>query len=265
VKLIDSHCHLNYEGLAERQDEVLENARERGVRGFLNISTRQREWDDVIAVADRHPDVWASVGVHPHEADAHPDLGAAALAEAAEHPRVIAIGECGLDYHYDKSDRAAQRERFQAHIEAARQTSLPLVVHTRDAEEDTAQILSDAVERGGVAGVLHCFTGSATLARKALDLGFYISLSGIVTFKNARDLQDIARWLPADRILVETDAPFLAPVPHRGKTGEPAFVADTASFVAQLRDEEPEQLAELTTANFFKLFSKAAQGPGLAA
>ena len=258
MKLIDSHCHLNYEGLVERQGQVLENARDRGVAGFLNISTRQREWGEIIAVAEREPDVWASVGVHPHEADAHPDLGAAALVEAADHPRVIAIGECGLDYYYDKSDRQAQRERFQAHVEAARQTGLPLIVHTRDAEEDTAQILSAAVREKGVTGVLHCFTGSAELARTALDLGFFISLSGIVTFKNARDLQDTAKWLPADRMLVETDSPFLAPVPHRGQTCEPAFVADTASFVAELRGEDPDRLGETTTANFFKLFPKAA-------
>ena len=210
MRLIDSHCHLNYDGLAERQDEVLNNARARGVQGFLNISTRQREWGDVIAVAERHADVWASVGVHPHEADAHPDLGSAALTAATSHSRVIAIGECGLDYYYDKSDRAAQRERFEAHIEAARQSGLPLVVHTRDAEEDTAEILTHAVRDGGVTGVLHCFTGSAGLARTGLDLGFFVSLSGIVTFKNAQDLQDIAKWLPADQMLVETDAPFLA-------------------------------------------------------
>jgi TatD DNase family protein len=258
VRLIDSHCHLNYEGLVERQDEVLENARDRGVQGFLNISTRQREWNDVIGVAERNADVWASVGVHPHEADAHPDLGATALVEATRHPRVIAIGECGLDYYYDKSDRAAQRERFEAHIDAARQTGLPLIVHTRDAEDDTAEILERAVKEKGVTGVLHCFTGSAELARKGLDLGFYVSLSGIVTFKNAQDLQETAKWLPADQMLVETDSPFLAPVPHRGKKCEPAFVADTAAFVAHLRGEEPEDLGETTTANFFKLFNKAA-------
>jgi TatD DNase family protein len=257
MRLIDSHCHLNYEGLVERQDEVLENARARGVSGFLNISTRQREWDDIIRVADREPDVWASVGVHPHEADAHPDLGAAALFEATEHPRVIAIGECGLDYYYNQSDRAAQRERFEAHIEAANQTGLPLIVHTREAEEDTAEILERAVREKGVRGVLHCFTGSAELAKKALDLGFFISLSGIVTFKNAADLQHTAKKLPLDSLLVETDSPFLAPVPHRGKKCEPAFVADTASFVAELRGEDPEALAAATTANFFKLFSKA--------
>ncbi|MES2326796.1 MAG: TatD family hydrolase [Pseudomonadota bacterium] len=257
MRLIDSHCHLNYEGLVERQPQVLENAREVGVTGFLNISTRQREWEQIIAVAEREADVWASVGVHPHVADAHPDLGATALVEAADHPRVIAIGECGLDYYYDKSDRAAQRERFEAHIDAARQTSLPLVVHTRDAEEDTAEILAAAVREGGLTGVLHCFTGSADLARKGLDLGFYVSLSGIVTFKNAADLQATAKWLPADQMLVETDSPFLAPVPHRGQKCEPAFVADTARFVAELRGEDPEKLAEATTANFFKLFKKA--------
>ena len=257
MRLIDSHCHLNYEGLAERQEEVLEAARQRGVQGFLNISTRQREWDDVVGVAERNADVWATVGVHPHEADAHPDLGAKALIEAASHSRVIAIGECGLDYFYDKSDRQAQRERFEAHIDAARETGLPLVVHTRDAESDTAEILELAVKEGGITGVLHCFTGSAELARKGLDLGFYVSLSGIVTFKNAADLQETAKWLPADQMLVETDSPFLAPVPHRGQKCEPAFVADTAAFVAQLRGEEAEQLAEATTANFFKLFKKA--------
>jgi TatD DNase family protein len=258
VSLIDSHCHLNYEGLVERQDEVLDHARQRGVRGFLNISTRQKEWPEVIGVAERHSDVWASVGVHPHEADAHPDLGATALVEGTNHPRVIAIGECGLDYYYDKSDREAQRERFLAHIEAARETGLPLIVHTRDAEEDTAEILTSAVNQGGVTGVLHCFTGSAELARKALDIGFFISLSGIVTFKNARDLQDTAKWLPADQMLVETDAPFLAPVPHRGQKCEPAFVADTAAFVAELRGEDAAALGERTSANFFKLFNKAA-------
>ncbi len=257
MRLIDSHCHLNYEGLVERQDEVLENARKQGVTGFLNISTRQREWGDIIALAERQPDVWASVGVHPHEADAHPDLGATALVEGADHPRVIAIGECGLDYYYDNSERQAQRERFEAHIEAARQTGLPLVVHTRDAEGDTADILGKAVREGGVSGVLHCFTGSADLAKKALDLGFFISLSGIVTFKNAQDLQETARKLPLDSLLVETDSPFLAPVPHRGRKCEPAFVVDTTRFVAELRNDDPEGFAEATTENFFRLFSRA--------
>ena len=257
MRLIDSHCHLNYAGLVERQDEVLANARANGVTGFLNISTRQSEWGDVLGAAERNPDVWATVGVHPHEADAHPDLGSAALVEAASHPRVIAIGECGLDYFYDNSEREAQKDRFEAHIDAAHQSGLPLVVHTRDAEDDTAEILARAMREGGVTGVLHCFTGTADLARKALDLGFYISLSGIVTFKNAKELQGTASWLPSNRMLVETDSPFLAPVPHRGQTCEPAFVADTARFVADLRSEPPEALAETTTANFFRLFSRA--------
>jgi len=258
VNLIDSHCHLNYAGLAERQDEVLANARARGIAGFLNISTRQREWGDIVGTAERNADVWATVGVHPHEADAHPDLGAAALVEAAAHPKVVAIGECGLDYYYDKSDRAAQRETFQAHIEAARETGLPLVVHTRDAEDDTAEMLTREVAKGGVTGVLLCFTGSADLARTGIDLGFYVSISGIVTFKNAKDLQETAKIIPQDRLLVETDSPFLAPVPHRGQTCEPAFVADTAAFLAELRGEPIDKLAEATTANFFKLFNKAA-------
>ncbi len=258
MKLIDSHCHLNYPGLAERQEEVLANARARGIAGFLNISTRQSEWDEVVGAAERNDDVWATIGVHPHEADAHPDLGAAALIEAAAHPRVIAIGECGLDYYYDKSDRGAQRERFQAHIEAARVTGLPLVVHTRDAEDDTAEILSRDAGKGGVIGVLHCFTGSAELAKIGLDLGFYVSISGIVTFRNAKDLQETAKGIPQDRLLVETDSPFLAPVPHRGQTCEPAFVADTAAFLSDLRDESLDELAEATTANFFRLFGKAA-------
>ena len=258
MRLIDSHCHLNYEGLVERQDEVLDAARARGVAGFLNISTRQSEWGAIIATAERNPDVWASVGVHPHEADAHPDLGAAALIDAADHPKVVAIGECGLDYYYDKSDRAAQRDRFETHIEAARETGLPLVIHTRDAEDDTAKILTAAVKKGGVTGVLHCFTGSAELARIGLGLGFLVSLSGIVTFKNAQELQETAKFIPRDMLLVETDSPFLAPVPNRGKTCEPAFVADTAAFVATLRGETPDALAAATTANFFRLFVKAA-------
>jgi TatD DNase family protein len=258
--LIDSHCHLNYAGLVEDEEGVLTRARTRGVSGFLNISTRQREWADVVAATARHPDVWASIGVHPHEADAHPDLGTAALVEAAAHPRVVAIGECGLDYYYEKSDRDSQKARFRAQIEAARQTGLPLIIHTRDAEEDTAAILAEEAAKGGVRGVLHCFTGTQRLADRGLEIGFMISLSGIVTFKNARDLQGVAKTIPEDRLLIETDAPFLAPVPNRGKPCEPAFVADTAAFVAELRGTPVDQLAASTTANFFRLFNKAAPG-----
>jgi TatD DNase family protein len=256
--LIDSHCHLNYKGLVEDQEAVLERARAAGVSGFLNISTRAAEWDAVVATAERESDVWASVGVHPHEADAHADLGAAALLAAAEHPRVVAIGESGLDYFYDHSDREAQRALFRVHIAAARATGLPLIVHTRDAEEDTAAILADEMGKGAFPALIHCFTASGGFARRVLELGLSISLSGIVTFKNARDLQEIAREIPFGRLLVETDAPFLAPVPHRGRTCEPAFVADTARFVAGLRGVTPEALGETTAANFLALFAKAA-------
>lgn len=256
--LIDSHCHLEYKGLVEDQAGVLARARAAGVGGFLSISTRQREWDQVIATASRESDVWASVGIHPHEADGHADLGEAALLAAAEHPKVIAIGETGLDYYYDHSDRAAQRALFRRHIAVARITGLPLIVHTRDAEDDTAAILAEEMEQGAFPALIHCFTASADFARKMLDLGLTISLSGIVTFKNAKDLQVIAAELPEDRLLVETDAPFLAPIPHRGRVCEPAFTADTALFVAALRGVSPEQLAEATTRNFFALFGKAA-------
>lgn len=255
--LIDSHCHLEYKGLVEDQAGVLERARAAGVGGFLSISTREREWAQVVGTAERHGDIWASVGIHPHEADGHADLGEAALLAAAEHPRVIAIGETGLDYYYDHSDRAMQQALFRRHIAVARQTGLPLIVHTRDAEDDTAAILTEEMARGAFPALIHCFTASADFGAKMLELGLTISISGIVTFKNAKDLQAIAAQLPEDRLLVETDAPFLAPVPHRGKVCEPSFVADTARFVADLRGTSAEALAEATTANFFKLFGKA--------
>ncbi|ARS26022.1 TatD family hydrolase [Sphingomonas sp. KC8] len=254
---VDSHCHLNYAGLVEDQAGTLRRAREAGVSTMLNISTREREWGEIIATAEREADVWASVGIHPHEADAHPAVDTARLVGAAGHPRVIAIGETGLDYYYDHSDRDRQRASFRAHIVASRETGLPLIVHTRDAEEDTAAILRDEMGQGAYPGVIHCFTASAEFARTALDLGLYISISGIATFKNAKDLQAVVATIPEDRLLIETDAPFLAPVPHRGKTCEPAFVADTARFLAHLRGTSVEALAERTTANFFDLFAKA--------
>jgi TatD DNase family protein len=254
--LADSHCHLTYKGLAEDQQAVLERARARGVTAMLNISTRESEWDAVIATAEREPDVWATVGIHPHEADQHPDVDTEKLVERAQHPRVVGIGESGLDYYYDHSDRARQQASFRAHIAAARETGLPIVVHTRDAEQDTAQILREEMGKGAYPGVIHCFTASQAFADIALDLGFYISISGIVTFKNARDLQATAAKLPIERLLIETDAPFLAPVPHRGKTGEPAFVADTAAFLADLRGDDCEQLKDITARNFHNLFNK---------
>jgi TatD DNase family protein len=254
--LIDSHCHLNYPGLREDVQGVLGRARGAGIGGFLGISTRRNEWDAVIAQADAEPDIWATIGIHPHEADLHPDTDTATLVDAAGHPRVIGIGETGLDYFYDKSDRVRQQASFAAHISAARATGLPLIVHTRDAEADTLALLR-APGEGTLHGVIHCFTASQAFAEQALALGFYISISGIVTFKNARDLQASAATIPTDRLLVETDAPFLAPVPMRGKTCEPGFVAHTARFLATLRGETPEALAATTTANFYRLFAKA--------
>jgi len=254
---IDSHCHLNYKGLAEDQAGVLARARAAGVEAMLNISTRASEWGEVIGVAERENDVWASVGIHPHEADAHPDVDTATLVERARHPRVVGIGESGLDFYYDHSDRDRQRASFRAHIGAARETGLPIIVHTREAEADTEQILTEEMGKGRFTGVIHCFTAGAGFARSALDLGLYISISGIVTFKNAKDLQAIAKDLPAGRLLIETDSPFLAPVPHRGRPCEPAFVADTARFLAALRGETVEALAARTSANFRTLFAKA--------
>jgi TatD DNase family protein len=256
--LIDSHCHLEYEGLAENQPGVLERARAAGIGGFLNISTRRSEWDRVVGTAEREPDVWASIGIHPHEADQHADLGEAALLEASVHPKVIALGETGLDYYYDKSDRHVQQALFRTHISVSRQTGLPLIIHTRDAEDDTVAILEDELGVGAFPALIHCFTATATFGRRVLELGLTISLSGIVTFKNARELQDFAPQIPADRLLVETDSPFLAPVPHRGRPCEPAYVADTARFVARLRGESVDTLAANTTRNFFGLFKKAA-------
>lgn len=197
------------------------------------------------------------MGIHPHEADQHADLGEAALVAAAAHPKVIGIGETGLDYYYDKSDRGVQQALFRTHIAVARQTGLPIIIHTRDAEDDTAAILEGEMGKGAFPALIHCFTASAQFARKVLDLGLTISLSGIVTFKNAKDLQTIATEIPEDRLLVETDSPFLAPVPHRGRKCEPAFTADTARFVAGLRGVTPEHMAEATTRNFFALFTKA--------
>jgi len=254
--LVDSHCHLEYKGLVEDQAGVLTRARQAGVGQFLNISTRRSEWDQVVATATREPDVWASVGIHPHEADQHADLGRDVLLEATENPRVIAIGETGLDYYYDHSDRETQGDLFRMHIGVSRETGLPLIIHTRDAEDDTLEILEDELGKGAFPALIHCFTASQDFGNRVLEFGLTISLSGIVTFKNAKELQEIAREIPRNRLLVETDSPFLAPVPHRGKPCEPAFVANTAQFVAGLRGDDVSELADYTTENFRKLFSK---------
>ena len=255
--LIDSHCHLEYKGLVEDQAGVLARARDAGVGAFLNISTRQSEWDQVVGTAAREADVFASVGIHPHEADAHHDLGRSVLRAATDHPRVIAIGETGLDYYYDKSDRDVQKSLFRMHIDVSRETQLPLIIHTRDAEDDTFAILADEMAKGAFPALIHCFTASAEFGAKVLELGLTISLSGIVTFKNAKTLQDVAKSVPDDRLLIETDSPFLAPVPHRGRVCEPAYVADTAAFIANLRGVDPARIAAQTSANFAGLFTKA--------
>ena len=254
---VDSHCHLNYKGLIEDQDAVLARAADAGVSAILNISTRKREWADIIATAEKAPNIWASVGIHPHEADSHADVDTAQLVAAADHPKVIAIGETGLDYFYDHSEREQQQESFRAHLVASRETGLPVIVHTRDAEEDTARILREEMGKGPFPGVIHCFTASGEFADIALELGLFISISGIVTFKNAQDLRETAARIPEERLLIETDSPFLAPVPHRGKSCEPAFVADTGRFLADLRGVSVEHLAQTTTDNFYTLFSKA--------
>ena len=254
---VDSHCHLNYKGLVEDQAAVIARATAADVSAMLNISTRASEWDAVVATAEAFPQIWATIGIHPHDADAHPNIDTAMLVNKSKHPKVIGIGETGLDYYYDKSDRDQQRISFRAHIAAARETGLPLIVHTRDAEDDTSVILADEMGKGAFQGVIHCFTASQQFAEKALSLGLYISISGIVTFKTAKDLQTSAALVPDDRLLIETDAPFLAPVPHRGRPCEPAFVADTARFVAKLRGISAETLGAQTTENFYRLFSKA--------
>ena len=254
--LVDSHCHLNYEGLREDVPGVLARARAAGVGRFLNISTKEREWPEVVGLAEREADVFATVGIHPHEAETHPDVDTAKLVAAAAHPKVVGIGETGLDYFYDHSPREQQQTAFRAHIAACRETGLPLIVHTRDAEDDTTRIMREEMEKGPYTGVIHCFTASQQFAEVALELGFYISISGIVTFKNAKDLQETVKTIPQDRLLVETDSPFLAPVPKRGKPCEPAFVTHTAAFVAALRGQTVEDLAESTSQNFLRLFSK---------
>jgi TatD DNase family protein len=258
VTLVDSHCHLDFADFGAELDAVVERAGAAGVATMVTICTRLTEFERVRAIAERYPNVWCSVGIHPHEAASEPETAAARLVELARHPRVVGIGETGLDYHYDHSPRERQREVFRAHIEAARLSGLPLIVHSRNADADTVELLEEGAAAGGLTGVIHCFSSTELLARGALALGFYISLSGILTFRNAEELRRIARDVPPERLLVETDAPYLAPVPHRGKRNEPAFVTYTAACLAGLRGQEPAALAAQTTANFHRLFAKAA-------
>jgi len=252
---VDSHCHLDFPGLAEREDEILATMAANDVGAALCISVRLEEFPRVRALAERHAHLWASVGVHPDNADCEePDL--ARLVALADHPRVVAIGETGLDYHWHKDAPEWQRERFRTHIRAARATGKPLIIHTRSAAEDTLRLMREekASEAGGV---MHCFTESWEVAEAALELGFYISFSGIVSFRNAKELKEVARRVPLDRLLVETDSPYLAPVPHRGKTNEPGWVVHVAEEIARLRELPLAQVEQATTDNFFRLFRHA--------
>jgi TatD DNase family protein len=257
--LVDSHCHLDFDEFAPELDAVVQRARNAGVATCVSIGTKLDTFAGVRAVAERFPDVWCSVGVHPHEAQVEPLESAAVLIEHAKHPKVVGIGESGLDYYYEHSPREAQRVNFRHHIDAARQTGLPLIVHTRDADDDTIEILNDEMARAPFTGLLHCFTGTRRLAEAALQLGFCISASGIATFKNSDALRGVLKDVPRDRLLVETDSPFLAPVPNRGKRNEPAFVVHTAAMLADLRGVTREELARETTENFFRLFAKVSR------
>lgn len=255
--LIDSHCHLDFPELASDESGVLARARTAGVAGMLTIGTRLDRFEGVRAIAERHQNIWCSVGVHPHEAKEEGQHTPDRLIEATRHPKVVGIGETGLDFYYEHSPRAEQAESFRAHIAAARQTGLPLIVHTRDADAETGDILEEEFGKGAYGGLIHCFSSGRRVAERALALGFYVSISGIVTFKAANELREIVRDIPLDRLLVETDAPYLAPVPKRGKTNEPAFVAHTAAKVAELKGVSLPALAAATTDNFFRLFAKA--------
>ena len=251
--LIDSHCHLNFPDLAQRLPEVLANMAEAGVDKAIAISVSRQSFEEVHAIAQNHPNIYATVGIHPDDPEAE-EFSLEELLERAARPKVVGIGETGLDYHWCKGDLAWQHQRFALHIEAANRSGLPLIVHTRDAAEDTMRLLR---EHQAHAGVIHCFTEDVRIAKLALDLGFYISFSGIVTFKNAAAIQEAARYVPLDRMLVETDSPYLAPVPKRGKPNEPAYVRHTAAFVAQLRGDSLENIAQATTANCLRLFNLA--------
>ena len=254
--LVDSHCHLDFPDFAEERDAVVARARAAGVATLLTIGTRLDQFPAVRAIAEAYDNVWCSVGGHPHEAADHAATGAADLAAFAAHERVVGIGETGLDFHYDHSPRDLQERVFRAHIAASVASGLPLIIHARAADDDVARILR---EEKPPPGVLHCFSSGRALAEAALDLGFYISISGIVTFRNADELRGIVRDVPLERLLVETDAPYLAPVPYRGRRNEPAYVAATAAAVAALKGIEPARLAAATTDNFFRLFKKAAR------
>lgn len=255
--LIDSHCHLDFPDFGEELDDVVARAGRAGITHMVTISTHLSRFERVRAVAERFPNVFCSVGIHPHEAGTEVEVSADQLVELAEHPKVVGIGETGLDFYYEHSPRGVQERQFRTHIEAARRTGLPLIVHTRDADTDTIRIMEEEHEKGAFPGLIHCFSASRELAERMVDLGLYISFSGIVTFKKADELRDVAKILPEDRILVETDSPYLAPVPRRGKRNEPAFTAFTAACIADVRGVSAAEIARTTTANFKRLFTKA--------
>ncbi|WP_295559209.1 TatD family hydrolase [uncultured Hyphomicrobium sp.] len=255
--LVDHHCHLDFPEFADDLAGVVARAEKAGVGTLVTISTRIRKFDQIRAIAERFPDVWCSVGTHPHNADEELDIPASEIVRLSQHPKVVAIGEAGLDYYYKHSSPAGQAEGFRNHIAAARETGLPLEIHTREADADTLAILRDEHRKGAFPAVLHCYTGGRELALRAVDLGLYVSFSGVISFKKTEALQEIARDVPLDRILVETDAPFLAPVPHRGKTNEPAYVVHTAAALARIRGVSEAEVARATTDNFFRLYAKA--------
>ena len=263
--LIDSHCHLDFPDFTAELDAVVGRARAAGVERMVTISTRVRRHDEVLAIAERFADVYCSIGTHPHYAHEELDVSVGDLVARSQHAKVVAIGEAGLDYHYDNSPRQAQTRGFRTHIAAARETGLPLVIHSRDADEDTACILEEETGQGAFPAVLHCFTGGSDLARRAIALGHYVSFTGILTFKNSGELRAIAAALPADRILVETDAPYLAPGRYRGKRNEPAYVVETAKVLAEARGLSLDEIARQTTENFFRLFAKVPRPAAIAA
>lgn len=255
--LVDHHCHLDFPDFAPELDQVVARAREAGIGTMVTISTRIREFDKVLSVAERFDDVYCSVGTHPHNAHEELDIPLEKIVDLTRHPKVVAVGEAGLDYYYKHSTPEAQAEGFRRHIAAARETGLPLEIHTRDADDDTIAILEDEHAKGAFPAVLHCFTGGRNLAMRALDLGLYVSFSGVITFKKNDALRGIARDVPLDRLLVETDAPFLAPDPFRGKRNEPSYVVRTAATLANVKGISDEELARATTDNFFRLYKKA--------
>lgn len=262
--LVDSHCHLDFPDFDGERAELIARAKDAGIGLMVTICTHIRKFDQIRAIAEQHPEVYCSVGTHPHNAGTERGIPVEDILALAAHPKVVAIGEAGLDYFYDKAPREAQEEGLRIHIEAARQTGLPLVIHSRDADDDMAKILREEMGKGAFPALLHCFSSGRDLALTGIELGLYVSFSGILTFKRSDDLRAIARDLPSDRLLVETDAPYLAPQPKRGKRNEPAYTAMTAAVLAETRGVSPEEIAQQTTENFFRLFRKVPRPAALA-